>query len=65
MAELSIDIVRKHARTFPLLDLAAIADIDKSSICKFRACKVGLNGKNMLSLINAMYYIDFKLKKTL
>ena len=65
MEKLTIEIVRKHARTFPLFDLAAIADIDKSAICKFRAGKVGLNGKNMLSLIIAMYDIDFKLKKTL
>lgn len=61
---LSIDSIRKEACKYRLYDLSVCTDIDSSTLCRFRAGRTDMQGKNIVKLINFLYY-DNKTKSSL
>lgn len=52
----SIDTIRKDACRHRLCDLSVATDIDSSVLCKFRSGQTDMQGKNIVKLINYLYY---------
>ena len=61
---LSIDTIRKDALKHSLYDLSVGTDIDSTTLCRFRSGRTDMQGKNIVKLINYLYY-DNKTKSGL
>ena len=53
---LSIYTIRKDALKHRLYDLSVGTDIDCTILCRFRSGRTDMQGKNIVKLINYLYY---------